>query len=134
MFDLGFWELILIGIVGLLVIGPDRLPAFARETGRWLRRLRRLTSEARRELQRELQWNEDEDPRRDMNQLKNELDQKMDDLDQLMKKAPDRQPGWQSDYTAGGARKPTNKPEADAAESRPAPPDDDTGDDPTRDA
>lgn len=133
MFDIGFWELILIGIVGLLVVGPDRLPGFAREAGRWLRRIRRLTSEARRELQRELQWSEDEDPRRDMKHLKNELGRKMDNLDQLMKNAPDRQPGWQSEYTASGARKPTTRPDADDSESTPPDNDGSAGDNNSRD-
>lgn len=105
MFDLGFWELALIGIVALLVVGPDKLPAFARETGRWVRKLRRFSSDARREFQRELQWGDDEDPRRDIRKLRSELGEKMSDLDRLMQKAPDRQPGWQSEYTATGARK-----------------------------
>ena len=98
MFDIGFWELVLIGIVGLLVVGPDRLPGFAREAGRWLRRIRRLTSDARRELRRELQW--DEDDNREIDGLKDRLN----DMDRLMQNAPDRQPGHQPEYTQTGAR------------------------------
>lgn len=105
MFDLGFWELVLIGIVGLLVVGPDRLPGFARELGRWVRKIRHLSSDARRELQRELQWDDNDDPRRDVDKAKNELGRKINDLDQLMQQAPDRQPGWQSEYTANGRKK-----------------------------
>jgi len=33
MFDIGFWELMVIGVVGLVVIGPDRLPGVARKLG-----------------------------------------------------------------------------------------------------
>ncbi|AFJ03117.1 Twin-arginine translocation protein TatB [Methylophaga frappieri] len=38
MFDIGFWELILIAVVALLVVGPERLPKLARVTGLWLGR------------------------------------------------------------------------------------------------
>lgn len=36
MLDIGFLELMLIGIVGLLVLGPERLPRAARTTGMWI--------------------------------------------------------------------------------------------------
>jgi len=36
MFDIGFWELGLIGVVALLVIGPERLPGVARTAGKWV--------------------------------------------------------------------------------------------------
>lgn len=109
MFDIGFWELILLAIVGLLVVGPERLPGFAREAGRWLRKIRRLTGDARRELQRELQWDED-DSRRDLGDLK----QRLSDMDRLMQNAPDRQPGYEAEYTPKGERKrPPDKPEDD---------------------
>lgn len=101
MFDIGFWELVLIGIIGLLVVGPERLPGFAREVGRWIRRLRRMTSDARRELQRELQWDEDDDSRRELGDMKKQLG----DMDRLMKNAPDRQPGYQPEYTSTGERR-----------------------------
>jgi sec-independent protein translocase protein TatB len=35
MFDIGFWELTIIGVVALLVIGPDKLPGIARTAGMW---------------------------------------------------------------------------------------------------
>ena len=41
MFDIGFAELLLIAVVGLLVIGPERLPSAIRTTSLWLGRLRR---------------------------------------------------------------------------------------------
>lgn len=101
MFDIGFWELVLIGIIGLLVVGPERLPGFAREAGRWVRKIRRLTGDARRELRRELQWDEDDSVQRETGRLK----QKLSDMDRLMREAPDRQPGHEPEYTPNGARK-----------------------------
>jgi len=41
MFDMGFTELLLVGIVGLLVIGPERLPGTIRTTMVWVNRIRR---------------------------------------------------------------------------------------------
>lgn len=124
MFDLGFWEIVLIGIVALLVVGPDRLPGFAREAGRWMRRLRRLSSDARRELQRELQWDEEDDPRRQIDKLKNELGGKIEDLDQLMQQAPDRQPDWRTEYTADGRKKTSADDGSPPTREIPAPGDD----------
>ena len=36
MFDIGFWELLLIAIISLLVAGPEKLPELVRDAGRWL--------------------------------------------------------------------------------------------------
>ena len=47
MFDVGFSELVVIGIVALLVLGPQRLPEVARTAGRWMGRLRRLADEVK---------------------------------------------------------------------------------------
>lgn len=53
MFQIGAGELLAILIIALLVFGPDRLPAIAREVGRALWEFRRLTSQATEELTRE---------------------------------------------------------------------------------
>ena len=54
MFDIGFAELILIGVVALLVIGPERLPEAIRTASGWLNRLRRGFNEIKQEVQQEL--------------------------------------------------------------------------------
>jgi sec-independent protein translocase protein TatB len=54
MFDIGFSELILIAIVALLVIGPERLPETIRVTTRWMRNIRRSFEQAKREVEQEL--------------------------------------------------------------------------------
>jgi len=54
MFDIGFWELALIGIVALLVLGPERLPGAARAAGRIVGRARSTLSQMRRELEQEV--------------------------------------------------------------------------------
>ena len=54
MFDVGFTELVLIGLVALLVVGPERLPELVRTTGRWIGRAQRIAREMRTELERDV--------------------------------------------------------------------------------
>jgi sec-independent protein translocase protein TatB len=54
MFDIGFTELVLVGVVGLLVIGPERLPEAIRTASLWLGRLKRGFNDIKREVQQEL--------------------------------------------------------------------------------
>lgn len=55
MFDVGFWELLVIGVVGLLVVGPERLPEFARTVGRWVGQAQRMVRSVRADIERELE-------------------------------------------------------------------------------
>jgi sec-independent protein translocase protein TatB len=54
MFDIGFAELVIIGVVGLLVIGPERLPGAVRTASLWISRLRRGFNDIKREVQQEI--------------------------------------------------------------------------------
>ncbi len=58
MFEVGFSELLLIGLVALLVIGPERLPRVAREAALWLKKARSLVTSVKREIDHELQLDE----------------------------------------------------------------------------
>jgi len=58
MFDVGFWELILIFGVGLMILGPERMPRVAAQIGRWVGRARRTANQLRRQLQREVELDE----------------------------------------------------------------------------
>lgn len=58
MFDVGFSELVVIGIVALIVLGPKRLPEVARAAGRWAGRLRRFVEDVKRDMSSELHGNE----------------------------------------------------------------------------
>ena len=54
MFDVGFWELGLISVVALLVIGPERLPGVARTAGKWIGSARRLVSNVQADINAEV--------------------------------------------------------------------------------
>ncbi len=58
MFDVGFWEIIIIVLVALLVVGPERLPGLAREIGRWVGKTRRFVHSVRSDFEQELQTDE----------------------------------------------------------------------------
>ncbi|AZG33819.1 MAG: Sec-independent protein translocase protein TatB [Shewanella psychromarinicola] len=55
MFDgIGFMELLLIGILGLVVLGPERLPVAVRSITGWIRALKRMANSVKDELEQEL--------------------------------------------------------------------------------
>ncbi|MGK4476617.1 Sec-independent protein translocase protein TatB [Aeromonas molluscorum] len=58
MFDIGFWELIVVGIVGLLVLGPERLPVAIRTVSGWIRAVRSTANAVKSELAQELKLQE----------------------------------------------------------------------------
>lgn len=55
MFDIGFWELILIGVIALVVFGPERLPGIAARIGQWVGRGRALMRAVQMQLEQELE-------------------------------------------------------------------------------
>ncbi|MDW5376347.1 Sec-independent protein translocase protein TatB [Halomonas sp. HP20-15] len=58
MFDVGFLELMLIGVVGLLVLGPERLPKAARTAGLWIGKAKRTVANMQREINAQLEAEE----------------------------------------------------------------------------
>lgn len=58
MFDIGIWEIALILLIALLVVGPERLPGLARKLGVWINRARRIFSEVKGDVERELRMEE----------------------------------------------------------------------------
>jgi sec-independent protein translocase protein TatB len=74
-FDIGFTELLLIGVVALVVIGPERLPAVAKTAGQWLAKLQRFVRGVKTDLASELETGDLKkllgDQREQINELKN---------------------------------------------------------------
>ncbi|MDP1605215.1 MAG: Sec-independent protein translocase protein TatB [Rhodocyclaceae bacterium] len=58
MFDIGFTELMVIALVGLIVIGPERMPKVARTVGHLLGRLQRYVGDVKADIKREMQIEE----------------------------------------------------------------------------
>ena len=54
MFDIGFMEMLLVGLVALVVLGPERLPGAVRTAGLWIGRLKRSFSNIKAEVEREI--------------------------------------------------------------------------------
>jgi len=81
-FDIGFWELLLIALVALVVVGPERLPKLIRVTGLWLGRANASVQSIRSEISRELRAEE----------LKQALNKTVDvsDLNKIMDVEPKR--------------------------------------------
>lgn len=77
MLDIGFLELMLIGIVALLVLGPERLPKAARTTGLWIGKIKRTVSGMQREISAQLEAEE----------LRQKLNEQQKKLDDSLKKA-----------------------------------------------
>ena len=58
MFDIGFSELVAVGLIALIILGPKRLPEVARTAGRWMGKLRRFITDVKQDLDREIQHEE----------------------------------------------------------------------------
>jgi sec-independent protein translocase protein TatB len=58
LFDIGFWELSLIMVIILIVVGPERLPKMARTAGLWIAKVRRMVSDVKADVERELRAEE----------------------------------------------------------------------------
>ena len=77
MFDVGFQELTLIGVIALIVVGPERLPKMARTLGLWMGKIRYYVGQVKSDIEREVRAQE----------LKEMLDKPAGGLDDLYKVA-----------------------------------------------
>ncbi len=59
MSGVGFSEFLILCLIGLIVLGPRRLPRVANQIGRWVGQARRMTRVMRRQLEEELNFDED---------------------------------------------------------------------------
>lgn len=99
MFDIGFWEMLIIGVVGLVVIGPERLPAVARTLGRWVGKVRGFVASTRADLEKEINSTELrqilDDKQGEINELRDMLNDtraSIENTDQYVMKAIDDEP------------------------------------------
>jgi sec-independent protein translocase protein TatB len=112
MFDVGFWELTIIALVALIVIGPERLPKVARTAGLWLGRGRRFVATVKADIDKEIRAEElreviekqaalanpvheiVEETRKDLNEIKQETAQQVKESQDALEK--DQTPGSKS--------------------------------------
>lgn len=80
MFDIGFSEIVVIGVVALVVIGPERLPKTARTMGLLFGRLQRYVNEVKADISREMELDE-------LRKLQREMQGAAQDLEQSVKSA-----------------------------------------------
>jgi sec-independent protein translocase protein TatB len=66
MFDFGFSEIMVIAVVALIVIGPERLPAVARTLGHLMGRMQRYVNDVKADIQREVELDELRELRKDV--------------------------------------------------------------------
>lgn len=79
MFDIGFSELLMIGVVALIVIGPERLPKVARTAGHLYGRMQRYVSSVKSDISREMDL---EELRRTGQQFKESIESTVSDIQQ----------------------------------------------------
>lgn len=82
MFESSFLEMLVIGIVALLVIGPERLPGVARKVGHWLGKARAFIAATRSDIEREIRAEE-------MRNMLNRQEEELRQLRQLMQQNTD---------------------------------------------
>src|SRR5690554_903105 len=114
MFDIGFLELLVVGVVGLLVLGPERLPRAARTAGLWLGKIKRSVSNMQREINSQL---EAEELRQKLKEQQTKLDESLNkakrDVESIAEPTPSSQ---------GKTEATSDKTAAETAESTTPPP------------
>ena len=98
MFDIGFWELMMIAVVALVVIGPERLPGVARSAGKWVGRLRRFITDVKADIDKEIRAEEIRkaiDNNADLSEIKRIMNEPIMDTDRFLMEDDDKKPEYQ---------------------------------------
>ena len=82
MFDVGFWEITIIGVVALIIVGPERLPGLARTAGLWIGKARRMIADVKRDIDREIKASEMGDIKEGLNSAKKEVEKAASNIKQ----------------------------------------------------
>ena len=107
MFDIAFSELVVIAIIALIVIGPEKLPKVARTAGLLLGRMQRYINTVKTDINRELQFEELQKLQQEMRQSAQHLE---GELDQARSQAVDE--ARNIEQSIGGALDEARKPPA----------------------
>lgn len=121
MFDIGFSELLLVMVIGLVVLGPERLPVAVRTVAGWIRALRSLAASVQNELTQELKLQELQDSLKKAEQaglqnLTPELKASMDELKEAAE-------SMKRSYHPNDLSEPSGAAPGASAQAKPAQPD-----------
>ena len=96
MFDFSFWELAIVLVVALLVVGPDKLPTLAAKIGRWVGKAKRMITTVRSDIEDELKAAELkemlEKQQSEISQLRNILNDTQSEVEQEIHKIANDNP------------------------------------------
>jgi sec-independent protein translocase protein TatB len=125
MFDIGWGELLLIGIVALIAIGPKELPGALRTLGQWMAKLRRMASEFQNQFQEAMREAEMADLKKQVDDLTSQAQSyaNFDPIGDVRKELEGTQQQIESAITTEPtASAPPTPPETAAVEASAAPP------------
>ena len=115
MFDVGFWEILLILVMALVIIGPERLPGAARKAGFFVGKARRYIEGVRNEVESELDVNEFKRMLHNQEVQINELQQQLKtSVDEVKADMPD--PVSTADMLSGSPSLSSDKKKTDVTE------------------
>lgn len=113
MFDIGFFELIVIGILALLVLGPERLPKAARTAGMWIGRIKQGFSSIQQEVNQQLHM---EEMQRQLEENRRKLEETLRKQEQMI---TDSKGPQSAEHAAGAAVTPVVEQDAPVTQVRP---------------
>jgi sec-independent protein translocase protein TatB len=121
MFDIGFSELLVIGVVALIVIGPEKLPRMARTVGHLAGRLQRYVADVKADINREIELDELRKMRDSMQQaasnFESSVQSEMNKTETELNKSVEAVVGNPSEIAAEEPKKPEpEKPEPEKPE------------------
>lgn len=116
MFDIGFTELMVIGVVALIVIGPERLPGVARTIGHLAGRLQRYVNDVKADISREMEFDE-------LRKMRDSMQQAATEVETSVRSELSKTEDGLNKTVAEAVEDKSSKPESAAAPEAAAPPD-----------
>lgn len=103
MFDIGFFELVVIGVIGLLVLGPQRLPGAIRSTSRTIRNIKNMANGFKQEIEQQVRIQELHEnlKKAEAQQLKNLAPELQESVDELKAAAASVNSPYRKEEAAG---------------------------------
>jgi len=124
MFDIGFAEIVLVMVIALLVVGPERLPRLARTAGLWIGKARAFVQSVREDIEREVAAEELKRVLQEPAELGKEVGQIREIIEETeadLRQATALEPAGARRKASGEGEAPSAPPEAGQAAGGPAP-------------